>query len=383
MMLDALTVAVMCGLITVICSVLFILNASFRRDDRAGRMWVIGFVSAILQTLGYTVLVLQPEAWWGNAVGNAAYVGAVGMLWAGARCANGRPSWVAVAVVALLFSAAATLVHGPEGGYWAGTLEAIIPAALFAGAGAVECLRGAMRRTIHARILAIGLGALSSYLIARSAVFAVTGPEDPLFIGWFGSLPTAVLNLSVLLVASLSLSAFQLDRIPRVLEPDDEVGDGDGLLGTAAFRAHAEVWLRRSVRDRTELLLQVVEVANLSAVNVAFGRGVGDRAIDVVGHHMVDEAPAASLVGRVSSREYAVLMPVTVDSVPGALAERLNTALLQSAVDVDDRFRASTMHGQAASSMVGVRFDDLLEAARADLSRERPAELPDAGLSRS
>ena len=55
------------------------------------------------------------------------------------------------AVVASRSSAprSASLVEGPDGGDWAGALWMFIPLLAFAAAGAVECLRGALRRVAH------------------------------------------------------------------------------------------------------------------------------------------------------------------------------------------------------------------------------------------
>ena len=134
MKLDITTVAAVSGLIVTLCGVTFILNTTLRRNDRVGRIWSVGFVGGILETLAYTIEGLQSSAWWAIAVGNGAFVLALGMLWSGARAANERRSLYAIPLVTGMLVTVAVLARGPQGGLWAGGAETFGSTAVF-GAG--------------------------------------------------------------------------------------------------------------------------------------------------------------------------------------------------------------------------------------------------------
>ena len=83
----------------------------------------------------------------------------------------GWPS--AVVAVAVIAAGVTVLVDGPGGGDWAGAQWMFIPLCAFAGAGAVECLRGALGDSRTAWVLAAVLGVQSLFYVMRTTVFAI------------------------------------------------------------------------------------------------------------------------------------------------------------------------------------------------------------------
>ena len=145
MNLDLTSVLVMTALVVNVSGILFIVETLLRRDEGAGRVWALAFLAAMLTTLAYIVWAQTPGCLVGDRRrqrrvrrGHRLHVArmpslqrpAHGMA-VGARRGRGR-SRAAVAVV----------VEGPDGGDWAGALWMFVPLVAFAGAGAVECLRG-------------------------------------------------------------------------------------------------------------------------------------------------------------------------------------------------------------------------------------------------
>ncbi len=367
MKLDVTTVAAVSGLIVVICGMTFILNTTLRRNDRVGRIWSVAFVAGILETLAYTIENLQPSAWWAIAVGNGAFVAAVGLLWSGYRAANARRSLYGIPLAGAAVVVLAVLVRGPQGGLWAGSFEMFAGAAILAGLGFVETLRGWLARSLNARIVGVASLIVAFYYALRAVVFLVLGPESPVFEAGFGTSTATLINLGLVVIGTTTISLLQAERFrrPGLEVPSDS--EAEGLLGDAQFRMLAETWLRRAMRDRTTLALVLVELANIDEINLAFGRGMGDNAIRLMGRLAVGDAPTASIVGRLSRRRFAVLFPMGDEDDARIVADRINSDALTSPIDDADRFRPATFIGITSTRAAGSRYEDLIETAEAVL----------------
>jgi diguanylate cyclase len=367
MKLDVTTVAAVSGLIIILAGSTFILNTTLRRNDHVGRLWSVAFVGGMLETLAYTIEGLEPGAWWAIAVGNGAFVLAVGMLWSGYRAANNRRALYAVPLAAGLVVALAVILRGPDGGWWAGSLEMFIGTAVFAALGFIETLRGWLSRSINARIVGIGGLVVSAYFVMRAIVFIVAGPQSEIFQLGFGSVVASLLCLGIIVVGSITLSLLQAERFrrPGLDAPNDT--EAGSLLGETQFRAIAEAWLQRAVRDQSTLALVLVELANIDEINLAFGRTMGDNAIRVMGRITVGDAPAAAIVGRLGRPRFALLFPMEDEDDARAVADRINSDALISPIDDADRFRVSAYIGITSTRAAGARYEDLIDTAEAVL----------------
>lgn len=368
MNLDITTTAAVSGLIVTVCAVTFILNTTLRRNDGVGRIWSVGFVAGILETLAYTIEGLQPSAWWAIAVGNGAFVLAIGMLWAGSRAANERRPLVAIPLAAGVLAAVAVLLRGPDGGLWAGGVETFAAVAVFAALGFGETLRGRLAPSLNARILGIASLVLAIFYGARAVLLLAVGSESRMFQAAFGSITATLLCLGVFVIGSITVSLLQNERFRRPgLAAPSEYEEADGLLGAEHFRSLSEVWLRRAVRDRATLALVLVELANIEEISLAFGRPVGDDASRLMGRLAVGDAPAAALVGRLDRQRYAILFPMEDEDDARAVADRINADALSTSIDDADRFRAATYIGITSTRAAGSRYEDLVETAEAVL----------------
>lgn len=364
--LDTLTLFVTGGLVTIVCAVYFLLETLIRRNDVVGRYWSVFYIGAIFVVFSYVVSMIDPATWWALAPANGTYVAALGMLWSGARVANGRRSLVLLPVLAGAAVAVATVVPGPEGGYWAGSFETFVGVAGFAGLAALETGRGNLGRMLSARILAIMLAAVAVFFAGRAGFFLLAGPDDPVFELYFGTGAATLFEVCLAVIGTITLSSVQADRFGRRGPGRRESGDDsniDGVLGLHTFRELAESWLLRSLRERTTLVMLVIEIADLDEINLAFGRAAGDSAIRVTARLAATNAPTAALVGRLSPRRFALLMKLpTNDSVEG-IADRIADAVLNTSIDDQDRFRVTTFRGIATTRTAGSRFEDLIRAA--------------------
>jgi diguanylate cyclase (GGDEF)-like protein len=242
-----------------------------------------------------------------------------------------------------------------------------VATAAFAGLGFAETLRGWLRRSLNARILGIASLVMAVYYAARAVLLPLLGPTDLLYATGFGPAEATLANLGLIVLGTVSLSMLQQERFRR---PDLDAGSdagADGLLDAERFRTLAEVWLRRAMRDQVTLAFVLIELANIDEINLAFGRGPGDNAIRVLGRLALGDAPAASLVGRLSRRRFAVLFAMEDEDDARVVAERINGDVLTSPIDDADRFRAATYIGITSTRAAGSRYDELLETAEAVL----------------
>lgn len=375
-LLDTTTLLAIGGLMTIVSGAYFLLETLLRHNDLTGRLWSVFFIGAIFVVFSYIVAAREPTMWWTLAPANGGYVVALGMLWSGARAANQKRSLVLVPVGTGALVALATLLPGEDGGYWAGSLEMFVGIAAFAGLAAVETSRGELRRMMGARALSIMLGAVTIFFLARAAGLVFLGPESETFQLYLGTAASTIFELCLIVIGTIALSSVQAERFGRSATAPVGLRDDaqlDGILGQRAFRDLAESWLSRSVRERTTLAFLVVEIADLEEINVAFGRAAGDGAIRATARVTATSAPTATLIGRLSARRFGLLMNLpTNDSIEG-VAQRIGDAVLNAAIDDQDRFRVTTFHGIATTREAGSRYDDLVDAARAALAIDASA----------
>ena len=316
MTLDLTSVFVMTALVVNVSGILFIIETLLRRDEGAGRVWAVAFLAGMLTTLAYIVWLQSPDAWWAIAVGNAAFVSATGCMWLGCRRFNGRRMWWSSALVAAAALAAAFAVAaaGPDGGDWAGALWMFVPLLAFAGAAAVECLRGALGESRTAWVLAAVLGFQSLYYVSRTTAFVASGPDSSLFQEAFGTVSTSFVTVTLTIVAVVVTSVLRASRAPMrgYLRP---TGDGiarDGILAEDDFAAAmGDICERAS--QRSELVgVIAVRIDDLEQITTAFGSDVERAVTETWRTGVRRHAPSNALVS--DDGPTGLLVGVLVDS---------------------------------------------------------------------
>lgn len=301
MNLQLVSVIIMTALVVNVSGVLFIVETLLRRDEGAGRVWALGFLAAMLTTLSYTVWAQTPGAWWAVAVGNAAFVASTGCIWLGCRRFNGHgmrwSSWLVGAAVA--GAGAMVVIAGPDGGSWAGALWMFVALMVLAAFGAAESLRGALRESRTAWVLAAVLGVQSLYYVSRTTAFVTSGPDSALFENAFGTIPTSFLTVVLTIVAVVVTSVLRATRAPmrgylRVADPGTA---RDGVLSRDLFDAAlAGLCERASWRSETVGVI-AVRVEDLDQISTAFGSEVARAVSETWRTGVRRHAPSNALVG--------------------------------------------------------------------------------------
>lgn len=367
MNLDSMSVLVVTALVVNVSGILFILETLLRRDEGAGRVWAIAFLAAMLTTLSYIIWSQQPAAWGAVAVGNAAFVVGTGCLWLGCRRFNDRRiDWASALVgLAAMGAAVAVIVAGADGGDWAGAVWMFIPLVAFAGAGAVECMRGVLGESRSAWVLAAVLGAQSLYYISRTTAFLTSGPDSALFQTAFGTIPTSLVTVVLTIVAVVVASVLRAGRVPMrgfVASPFAEASDGVQPTGTFS-RAFADVCGRAQERGDSLAVISV-RIDDLEQISTAFGseaaRGITEVLRLGVRRHarshacVADDGPTGLLVGivvdseREARRQAAVIYRGLFDDLGAAGGEVIPVVGV----------------GLAVSETTGYDLDSLVAVAR-------------------
>ncbi len=300
MTLELTSVLVMTALVVNTSGVLFIVETLLRRDEGAGRIWALGFLAGMLTTLAYTMWSQAAEAWWAVAVGNAAFVAATGCMWLGCRRFNRRRmDWAAALVAAgVLAAAVAVAVEGEAGGDWAGAVWMFVALIVFAGAGAVECLRGALRESRTAWVLGAVLGFQALFYVSRTTAFVISGPDTPLFQSAFGTIPTSFVTVVLTIVAVVVTSVLRASRAPmrgyrRRATPavaSDGVLDHDLFDGALTDLCERASWRRELVG------VIAVRVEDLEQISTAFGSEVARAVTEAWRTGVRRHAPSNALV---------------------------------------------------------------------------------------
>lgn len=373
MSLDLFSVLVFTALVVNVSGILFILETFLRRDDGAGRVWSLGFLAGMLTTLAYSVWAGPGGAWWAVAVGNAAFVAGTGCMWLGCRRFNGRRMTWASLLVGFAVAAAgiSVAVAGPTGGDWAGALWMFGALIVFAAAGAAECLRGELRRSRTAWVLAAVLGFQSLFYIARTIVFVVSGPDSVLFRIWFDTVTTSFLTVTLTIVAVVVTSVLRATRTPirGQVRTGEAATESEGILDARSFE-HALAGLCARARSRGELVaLTAVRIEDLDQMSSAFGSEVAASVREAWRLGVRRHAPTNAAVAEDGPAGLAIALAVPAAQDARRQAAEVYRGVFDHLGTVAGGVIPVVGVGFALSSDVGYEPAELLRVARETATR--------------
>ncbi|UOW00484.1 diguanylate cyclase [Agrococcus sp. SCSIO52902] len=374
MTLDPDTVRLITALVVHVAGGLFVLETMVRKDDRAGRVWALGFIGGMIATEAFIVYTVSEGSWWPLAIGNAAWVACLGLLWLGCRVFNGRaarrPAYVLGATVALVFLAA--LIDVPLEGAWSGAWVMFAANAAFGALGAFETFRrGAMRRTRTALGLGVVL-ALASVFQAVRLVSAVTlGTEHPVFQEWVSSGLAGVATICLSIVAVTVASVLRAEQV-RLRGTEDSTLMAiapDGVLLAPSFSRVLGGRLMRANR-RAELFgVLVVRIDALSRIATAFGADEADHVRQAARAAVRRLSPTTAALG---TDDHGILMLAFQPSSPAdarQLAARMHRAMLDQMRTAGVPVVPPIGMGVSLTSITGYDREALIEAARSAARR--------------
>jgi diguanylate cyclase (GGDEF)-like protein len=183
----------------------------------------------------------------------------------------------------------------------------------------------------------------------------------------------------------------RLERTLRLVRSQTalrEMAQTDALTGLAnlrAFRARIQEEVKRATRYRTPLTCVMADMDHLKPVNDELGHAAGDRAIAAVASVIREELRETDFGARYGGDEFVVLLPHTSAEEGRIFAERVNTRLKETHLELAGRriplgasFGVACLEGDGGDPDALLRESDvaLYQAKRAGRGRVVVAESP-------
>jgi len=366
---DLSTASLMTALVANVAGAVFIVDTLLRRDDAAGRIWAVAFLSGMATTIAYSMWAAGTGGAVSIALGNALFVNTTGCMWLGSRRFNDRRLPVAATIVVVIdvAVAGAVLVEGPDGGDWAGWLAMGIGLVVLSAFAAAETLRRPMGRFGTSLVLAVVFVAEGLFYLVRSIVFVVAGPESELFLTFFGSVVANFFTVTLTIVAVVVLSVLRAARAElRGYSWMSQVGvTTDGLMAALTIDSALRDVVERASWRQELLTVISVRVEDLAQIRTAFGADVAGDVTHALRQAVRRFAPSTALVGE--DGEHGLL--VVTRSATAADARRqagtIYRGLFDSFAAVTSAVIPAVGIGVALSETVGYDADALLVHSRA------------------
>lgn len=387
--IDPMTMSIATALVVTVGGVLLLLDTVLYPRTRGARTWAVALMAGILTVFCYLAWTALDEHWVAAALGNSAFVVTTGTMWLGCRRYNLRQmGWSVTVVAAAVFtSMGATLLHGPDGGPWAGAAVMFIALCAFSGLAAVEARRGRLAPQPGSRALSTVMATQCVFYLARTGVYFVAGPDSAIFRDWFGTPSTSMITIVLTITVVVTLAVLRsVERGARGLNPHESLLlDDDGYLDAPSFARVLASYLKRA-SDRSRVVLVVLHLEDLDRIGAAFGAHHVRRLSSAVREAVHTSAPAPAFLG--TDRTHAVLV-----GIPGVTTGDIDPVVARIARRVQDELQASSstivpVLGVGAVAAPGQRAEaaSLLRAATAaaeqsakDLGRTVVVDRPGVG----
>lgn len=373
-MIDQFSVSLVTAVVVLVCGVLFLFDTLLRRPEASGRLWAIGFLSAVLTTTFYLVWAAAPTTAWAIVCGNASFVLGTGAMWLGCRAYNRRRVLLHGGIV-LLAAGAAAVAAATElamgGDDWSGAIVMFIALCVFAASAALECFRGDLGATRTALPLGIVFGVQALFYVGRISIVVTLG-FGPEFHTWFGSLPASILTVVLSITAVVTASVLRAGRV-GLRGSFSGAPDAPGSVGTIlpgpVFR-RALVSTTRTAQRRQDLLaVTVIELDGLEYIATAFGLDVGDDVMRTWRSTMMENAPTLAILGEAGSERIGMITVVSSPAEARRHAMALYRSLFEALAAVEGGVLPAIGIGIALTDVVGYEPDELSALASATAVR--------------
>jgi diguanylate cyclase (GGDEF)-like protein len=375
--MDVVTLRLTLAVVSGVLLVLFYVAAY--RPTRApfSGWWTVSLMLFVLGSLCYLGNGTDAQAVL-NPLGNGFGVAGTEAAWYGARSLHVHaPRWPWLLPAPLVAVAAGAVDH-PGSDVWAGGFVYLLLMTVFFGLACAELAVAIHRDPEQAsltRALGIVSGVLAAFYAGRALTFEAGGPDSVLFRDGFGSAPTTLLLIVLLVTVSFSMSSLSTQQRLGDLRRRATYDGLTGLLRGQEFRARAPREVAALIAARQPAMLAMADLDHFKKINDQLGHAAGDMALRAFGRAVRSTLGPDALCGRLGGEEFALLFPAR----NLADAERIlatMTATFQRSVRLSDG-RIPTVSIGLVPIMPGVSVQELL--ARADNALYRAK---DGGRSR-
>ncbi|MET4100119.1 GGDEF domain-containing protein [Agrococcus sp. UYP10] len=372
MTLDVPTIQFLTAIVMHVAGGVFVLETMLRKDDRAGRVWALGFIGGMIATEAYIVRAVSTDAWWLVAIGNAAWVAALGLLWLGCRVFNGhrlRRSAVAV-IAASAATVVVVLLETPTEG-WSASPLVFGANALFSALTASEATRGAMRRTRTALGLSVTLGLAAAFQLTRSLTALALGTEHPVFQTWLSDGLVGIVTISLIVIVVVLTSVLRAEQV-RLRGTEDSTLMAiapDGVLLEPSFVRVLGGRLMRANRRAELFAVLVVKIDALSRISTAFGADEAEHVRQAARAAVRRLSPTTAAMGTDDEGKLLLAFQPKSPAEARQLAARMHRAMLDQLRTAGVPVIPPIGMGLSVTSTSGYDRETLLDAARAAARR--------------
>jgi len=372
MTLDVPTIQFLTAIVMHVAGGVFVLETMLRKDDRAGRVWALGFIGGMIATEAYIVRAVSTDAWWLVAIGNAAWVAALGLLWLGCRVFNGhrlRRSAVAV-IAASAATVVVVLLETPTEG-WSASPLVFAANALFSALTASEATRGAMRRTRTALGLSVTLGLAAAFQLTRSLTALALGTEHPVFQTWLSNSLVGIVTISLIVIVVVLTSVLRAEQV-RLRGTEDSTLMAiapDGVLLEPSFVRVLGGRLMRANRRAELFAVLVVKIDALSRISTAFGADEAEHVRQAARAAVRRLSPTTAAMGTDDEGKLLLAFQPKSPAEARQLAARMHRAMLDQLRTAGVPVIPPIGMGLSVTSTSGYDRETLLDAARAAARR--------------
>jgi diguanylate cyclase (GGDEF)-like protein len=239
-------------------------------------------------------------------------------------------------------------------------------------------LAGSSASQLRWAALAAGCGALRTLINKILIVIAIKGSEPAASLrqlAWDREViynDVAELCLSVVMGFAVGHVAFMIVfALPFVtllqrsfrhaqLAGQARIDAKTGLLNAATWQREAHTEVTRAVRTGMPLAVAMIDIDHFKNVNDTYGHLAGDAVLASISAAMRGMLREYDLVGRFGGEEFTILLPHTLSSEAGDIAERLREKLAMIVTPVTDAtsttcWRRPTPPSTGPSSPAGTR----------------------------
>jgi diguanylate cyclase (GGDEF)-like protein len=334
MSLDATTLQVAFGVIALTLLVLFY-GVSVRRSRSTYSTWWCAAIACFLAGTGLYLLDGTDHQVWANPTGNGLLVAGSACVWGGARALRTKAPkpWQILATPVLTMVASA--LDNPATNTWSAGGVLLGCMTFFIGLASIETWRLGPDITNSQRPLAVASGVLGLYYLGRWVAFLAAGPQSEVFRSFFGTVPTTLFTMVLLIVVSFTMANLSTEQALRDLRSQASHDELTQILNRRGFLdlAHAEI---RRLRTRdTPCTLVLADMDHFKQVNDTHGHPAGDAVLQAVAAACTRSVRSIDLVGRYGGEEFVLLLPgASMDSaelIAGLISHNLRS--MQPAFD--------------------------------------------------
>ncbi|MEQ6902128.1 GGDEF domain-containing protein [Nocardioides sp. YIM 152588] len=341
-MLDTETLRVVFVVVAACATVLFSVAAYGASRARYGVWWCAAMLFAAAGSGLYLFngTDLQVVA---NPSGNAVGVLSTMCIWGSARSLAGRSLPWKLLLGVPAFVLAVALLDDPAHDLWTGGVVYLVAMGLgFVGASAdLALLHRHVRTSVSRRdadgyddfqyrasvlAMAVGMAAAGGFYLVRAAAFAISGPDGRFFTTWFGSQPTTLLLIVLLVVAVFSMSTLTRAQYVSRLRQEASHDSLTGLYNRRQFLRTMDIIRRHGRRDMNWVLV-LADLDRLKQLNDEHGHAAGDRALAAIGSICRRHLLPGEFAARLGGDEFALLLSDAHRA--RRLAEAMNRELAQ------------------------------------------------------